>query len=247
MQGMPGQMPMQPTTGLVISAAQTAESQRALILKQQQQQGAAPGQSPQMHNSPPRVNGIPQPHGFPMQNMVAFNGNMNGISTPPMNGMASSPGPGHGQASSPRMGQQLPYSQDAQTSVITRMEASLRKQYPNAPNDQIMAMMTEHLKRNAAQQRQGLAQSAMNAAAGSANGMGDANGQMTAASNNPQGSAQAYAQMIARQQQNQQKQEQARQAANALSANPGQNGQENRPPVQGHAHRNSSGSVQSGK
>jgi len=246
MQGMPGQMPMQPTTGLVISAAQTAESQRALILKQQQQQGSVPGQSPQMHNSPPRVNGIPQPHGFPMQNMVAFNGNMNGISTPPMNGMASSPGPGHGQASSPRMGQQLPYSQESQPGVINRMEASLRKQYPNAPNDQIMAMMTEHLKRNV-QQRQGLAQSAMNAAAGSGSGMGDAAGQMAGASNNPQGSAQAYAQMIARQQQNQQKQEQARQAANALSANPGQSGQDNRPPVQGHAHRNSSGSVQSGK
>ena len=256
MPGMQAQMPMQPTVGLVTRAAQTAESQRALI-QMQQQQGKVPGQSPQMHNSPPRPNGIPQPHGFPMQNMMAFNGNANGISTPPMNGMASSPGPTHAQSSSPRMGQ-LPFSQDNQTNtMIPRMEASLRKQYPHMSTDQIMALMTDHLKRNVAQQRQGLqnglAQSAMNAAAGSGTGMmGDTNGQVSrpsGANNSPQAQqAQAYAQMLARQHENQKQAEQARQAANALSAGPGQNGGgENRTPVQSHAHRNSSGSVQSGK
>lgn len=230
MQGMQGQMPM-PTVGLVTQAAQTAESQRALI-QMQQQQAKVSGQSPPMHNSPPRTNGLAQPHGFPMpQNMMAFNANANGISTPPMNGMASSGQ--HGQSGSPRMGQPQ-YSQDHQpNTMINQMEAQLRKQYPNLPNDRIMAMMTDHLKRQA-QQRQGLAQSAMNAAAG---GMSDQSPRMTAA--NVTNGPQQYAQMLLQQQQNQQKQEQARQAASALT--------ENRNLNQGHAHRNSSGSVQSGK
>ncbi|TVY18364.1 Chromatin modification-related protein EAF1 [Lachnellula arida] len=251
MQGMQSQMPMQPTVGLVNQAAQTAESQRALI-QMQQQQGKVPGQSPQMHNSPPRPNGIPQPHGFPMQNMMGFNSNANGISTPPMNGMASSPGQTHGQVSSPRMGQ-LPFSQDQPNNTIARMEATLRKQYPNLPTDQIMTMMTDLLKRNASQQRQqglqsGLAQSAMNAAAGSGTGMMDANGQVPRQANNsPQGQQQAYAQMLARQHENQKQAEQARQAANALSAGPPQNRVENGTPVQGHAHMSSSAGVQSGK
>ncbi|TVY37095.1 Chromatin modification-related protein [Lachnellula occidentalis] len=251
MQGMQPQMPMQPTVGLVNQAAQTAESQRALI-QMQQQQGKVPGQSPQMHNSPPRPNGIPQPHGFPMQNMMGFNSNANGISTPPMNGMASSPGQTHGQVSSPRMGQ-LPFSQDQPNNTIARMEATLRKQYPTLPTDQIMTMMTDLLKRNASQQRQqglqsGLAQSAMNAAAGSGTGMMDANGQVPRQANNsPQGQQQAYAQMLARQHENQKQAEQARQAANALSAGPPQNRGENGTPVLGHAHMNSSASVQSGK
>lgn len=248
MQNMQAQLPMQATVGLVNQAAQTAESQRALI-QMQQQQGQVPGQSPQMHNSPPRVNGIPQPHGFPMQNMMAFNGSVNGISTPPMNGISSSPNQSHVQISSPQMGQ-APYNQD-QTSGFARLEASLRAQHPDMTNDQIMSIMTERVKQNAAAQHRqrlsqsGLAQSAMNAAAGAGGLMGNANGQRPpGVSNGPQGQ-QAYAQLLARQQENQQKQaEQARHAANALSGNTG--GVDNRTPVQGHAHRNSSGSVQGG-
>ncbi|TVY76121.1 Chromatin modification-related protein EAF1 [Lachnellula suecica] len=249
MQGMQPQIPMQASVGLVTQAAQTAENQRALI-QMQQQQGKLPGQSPLLHNSPPRPNGVPQSH-LPIQNMMAFGPNTNGISTPPMNGMVSSPNQFHGQAGSPRMGQ-LPYSQQSQPNAIARMEADLRQQHPNVPNDQIMAMMTDRLKRNVntQQQQQRLAQSAMNAAAGS--GLGDGNSQasrMLGASSpqGTQGGQQAYAQMLLQQQESQQKQAQARQAqaASALTAGPGQN--ENRPPVQGHAHRNSSGSIQSGK
>src|SRR6478735_7520431 len=62
MQGMQGQLPMpnpSVSANLITQAAQTAESQRAMI--QMQQQGKLPGQSPQMHNSPPRANGMPQP------------------------------------------------------------------------------------------------------------------------------------------------------------------------------------------
>lgn len=102
-----------------------------------------------------------------------------------------------------------------------------------------MRMISDQLAKSVhqVQQRQGIAQSAMNAAAGgvSMNGMGPA----------AQATPQLYAQMLRQQQENQQKQAQAAQAANAVAnANAG-NASGNA--GQGHAHRGSSGSVQSGK
>jgi chromatin modification-related protein VID21 len=55
---MPGQLPMPNPAldvGLVTRAHQISQHQQAMI---RQQQGQIPGQSPQMHNSPPRMNGM---------------------------------------------------------------------------------------------------------------------------------------------------------------------------------------------
>ncbi|RDL41379.1 uncharacterized protein BP5553_01358 [Venustampulla echinocandica] len=248
MQAMQGQMPMPNpavSVGLINQAARTAEEQRAMI--QMQQQGKLPGQSPQIHNSPPRMNGMPQP-GFQMQNMMAFNANANGIPTPPINGVVPSSNQGHGQAGSPRIGQQHPHSQESQNTHIARLEAHFKKQYPNATQDQIMALMTDALKRNV-QSKQGLAQSAMNAAAGAGTPMGGMNGQGPRMPVGVESSPQLYAQMLRQQQENQQKAEQARQAANIMAVAQAQSGgvTSNGQQGQGHAHRNSSGSVQSSK
>ncbi|KAF4634733.1 hypothetical protein G7Y89_g3369 [Cudoniella acicularis] len=245
MQGMQGQLPMPNpavSVGLINQAARTAEEQRAMI--QMQQQGRIPGQSPQMHNSPPRMNGMQAP-GFPMQNMMAFNANANGIGTPPVNGMGPSPNQGHGQAGSPRMGQH-PNPQGSGVNQITHMEAHYKKLYPNASSEQIMTMIRDTLQKNVA--RQGLAQSAMNAAAGAG---GPMNGMNVPGQKMPVGvetSPQMYAQMLRQQQETQQKADQARQAAaaNALALAQGQNSATANS-AQGHAHRNSSGSVASAK
>lgn len=109
-----------------------------------------------------------------------------------------------------------------------------------------MRMISDQLAKSVhqVQQRQGIAQSAMNAAAGgvSMNGMGPA----------AQATPQLYAQMLRQQQENQLQQKQAQaqaqaaqQAANAVVNGNAGNASGNA--GQGHAHRGSSGSVQSGK
>jgi chromatin modification-related protein VID21 len=184
------------------------------------------------------MNGM-SPLGFPqMQNgMIPFP-NPNGVSSP-----GGGPSPNQGQAGSPRMG----HPQQVSNPMIPhaqRLEEQLRQKYPNATTDQIMRMVTEHLTKSM-HQRQGIAQSAMNAAAGGnmgmVNGMGmnGMNGMNVGNGRMPSGvesSPQMYAQMLRQQQENQQKAAQAAAAANA-AAN-GQNG------GQGHQR---SGSSNSGK
>jgi chromatin modification-related protein VID21 len=125
------------------------------------------------------------------------------------------------------------------------MEQQIRAKIPNATPEQIMRIIQEQVSKSVHQQQrqglgQGIAQSAMNAAAGG-NPMG-MNGMAG------QGTPQLYAQMLRQQQEAQQKHLQAQQQATNAVAN-GQQAQniENRNPNPGHAHRGSSGSVQSGK
>ncbi|KAL5317875.1 hypothetical protein ACEPPN_014975 [Leptodophora sp. 'Broadleaf-Isolate-01'] len=248
---MQGQMPLPNPVldvGLVNRAQQISQHQQAIRL---QQQGQMPGQSPQMHNSPPRMNGMPQP-GFQMQTnmMPPFNPNTNGVSTPPANHV---PSPGQGHAGSPRMGQNLLQPPNtAASSHISMLEHQIKQKYPNATNEQITNMIQTNLKtilqsQQQQHQRQGFAQSAMNAAAG---GNAIAAG-MNAMTNATQGTPQLYAQMLRQQQENQQKAAQQAQQAAAIVGNgqspPNGNGNAGNS-AQGHAHRASSGSasVQSG-
>jgi chromatin modification-related protein VID21 len=232
---MQGQMPLPNPAldvGLVTRAHQISQHQQAIL---RQQQGQMPGQTPQIHNSPPRMNGMPAP-GFPMQNgmMPPFNPNTNGVSSPSPGGHVPSPG----QAGSPRMGQH-PLQQPNGVSHVQILEHQIKTKFPNATPEQVMRMISDQLAKSVhqQQQRQGIAQSAMNAAAGGAsmNGMGPAG----------QGTPQLYAQMLRQQQENQQKQQQAQQQAANAVASAGGNGTGNA--GQGHAHRGSSGSVHSGK
>lgn len=252
MQAMQGQLPMPNpavSVGLINQAAQTAEQQRAMI--QMQQQGKPPGQSPQVQqNSPPRTNGMPQPGpGFAMQNMMAFNGNdARAVVSPPINGMVPSPGQAHGQAGSPRMVQHSPPHE----TYVGQLEVVFKKKYPSASQETIRSMIQQQLKSGMA--NSGMAQNAMNAAAGgltnATGAMGGMNGQGHRVPPGVESSPQLYAQMLRQQQESQQKAEQARQAAAAASQNgagPGPGGPSNGQQAQGHAHRNSSGSVHSTK
>jgi len=212
MQVMQGHLPLPNPAldvGLVTQAHRISEQQRLAINARQQGQIPVPGQ---VHNSPPRnMNGMSPPN-FPMQNgnMMQFP-NPNGVSSP-----GGGPSPNQGQAGSPRMGipQQNPMLPHAK-----KIEEQLRQKYPSATTEQIMTMVAEHIHR-AMQSRQGLAQSAMNAAAGSNMGMvngmsmnGMPNGRIPSGVEN---SPQMYAQMLRQQQEAQQK-NQALAAANAAT------------------------------
>ncbi|KAK0109511.1 chromatin modification- protein VID21 [Cadophora gregata] len=252
---MQGQMPLPNPVldvGLVSRAQQISQHQQAIRL---QQQGQIPGQPAQMHNSPQRMNGMPQP-GFPMPTnmMPPYNPNTNGVSTPPANSHGPSPNQGH--AGSPRMGQNpLQPPNGATTSHISMLEHQIKQKYPNATNEQITNMIQTNLSKTILaqqqhhqQQRQGFAQSAMNAAAG---GNAIAAG-MNAMTNAAQGTPQLYAQMLRQQQENQQKAAQQAQQAAAVVGNaqsPGNGNGSAGNSAQGHAHRASTGSasVQSGK
>ena len=213
MQG--GQLPMPNPAldvGLVARAQNISEQQRQAIRMQQAGQLPIQGQNGQIHNSPPRNMAAMSPPNFPQMpngNMLPFNpNNSNGI---------SSPGPSpQGQAGSPRMGQLQQLSNGMVPQAI-RLEESIRQKYPNATQEQVMRMISDTLAKSV--QRQGLAQSAMNAAAGgNMNGM--VNGQGLANMNGGQGqSPQLYAQMLRQQQENQQKaQAQAAAQAQAVQA-----------------------------
>lgn len=199
--------------GLVTQAHLISEQQRQAI--QQRQQGQIPGNG-QMHNSPPRNMIGMSPQNFPQMP----NGNM--MPFPNQNGI-SSPG-GQGQAGSPRLNQQ---SQMAHQLIpaAARLEAQIREKYPNATTDQVMRMVADSVTKSV-NQRQGLAQNAMNAAAGvnmtgmngmgmngmGMNGMGPGNGRIPSGL---ESSPQMYAQLLRQQQENQQK---AQAAANAERA-----------------------------
>jgi len=223
MQTMQGQLPLPNPSldvGLVTQAHRISEQQRQAIQMRQQQ-------LPGVHNSPPRnMNGM-SPQGFPQMqpNMMPF---------PNTNGNVSSPGAGPspvGQAGSPRMNnpQQLMVPQ------VNRLEQQIREKYPTATNDQVMRLLSDHLARSV-NQRQGLAQSAMNAAAGASGMNGMANGvRMPAGAEN---SPQLYAQMLRQQQENQAKAAQAQAQANGNGSN-GSNGNGS---AGGHQRNGSSGS-----
>jgi chromatin modification-related protein VID21 len=237
MQGMQGgQLPMPNPAldvGLVARAQNISEQQRQAIRMQQAGQIPMQNQNGQIHNSPPRnMNGMSPPN-FPQMpngNMLPFNPNANGVSSP-------GPSPSQGQAGSPRMGQLQQLSNGMVPQAI-RLEESIRQKYPNATNEQVMRMISDTLAKSA-HQRHGLVQSAMNAAAGgNMNGM--VNGQGMANMNGGQGqSPQLYAQMLRQQQEAQQKQAQVAAQAQAVAAQSqqGNNGQ-------GHQR---SGSAASGK
>lgn len=215
---MQGQMPPpNPALDIALRAQQVSQHQQML---RQQQQGQMNGQ---MHNSPPRINGMPQP--FPMQGSMMPPFNPNGVSTPPANGHAT---PAHGQAGSPRMSQP---QHNGLTHNIQMLEHSLKKQYPQSTQEQITAMISQTLKQQ--QQKQGIAQSAMNAAAGA--GMGQGAG----------GTPQAYAQMLRQHTQAQAQMQASNSSTGGNSQAQGSGGTGNS--GQGHAHRNSSGSVPSAK
>jgi chromatin modification-related protein VID21 len=238
MQGPQGQLPMPNPAldvGLVTQAHRISEQQRQAIQARQQGQ---PGLG-QIHNSPPRnMNGMSPPN-FPQMpngNMMPFP-NTNGVGSP---GGASNQS--QGQAGSPRLAHPNPMIPHAQ-----RMEEQFRQKYPTASTDQIMRLVTEQLTKTM-HQRQGIVQSAMNAAAGGnvgmvngmamnggMNGMNVNNGRMASG---VESSPQMYAQMLRQQQENQQKAAQAQAAAAQIAGNVNGNG------AQGHQR---SGSSNSGK
>jgi chromatin modification-related protein VID21 len=214
MQGMQGgQMPI-PNPALdvgLVSRAQNISEQQRQAIRNMQQTGQIPMQGPngQIHNSPPRnMNGMSPPN-FPQMpngNMLPFNpNNTNGVSSPGLS-------PSQGQAGSPRIGSLQQLSNGMVPQAI-RLEESIRQKYPNATNEQVMRMISDALAKSA-HQRQGLVQSAMNAAAG-----GNMNGMVNGQMNGGQGqSPQLYAQMLRQQQEAQQKQAQVAAQAQAVQA-----------------------------
>jgi chromatin modification-related protein VID21 len=242
MQGMQGQLPLPNPAldiGLVTQAHRISEQQRQAIQARQQGQPSLG----QIHNSPPRSMSGMSPPNFPQMpngNMMPFS-NTNGVASP---GGASNQS--QGQAGSPRLAHPNPMIPHAQ-----RMEEQFRQKYPNASTDQIMRLVTEQLTKTM-HQRQGIVQSAMNAAAGGnvgmANGMGmsgNMNGNMNGSMNGMnvnngrmasgvESSPQMYAQMLRQQQENQQKAAQAQAVAAQVPGNGNGNG------AQGHQRSESS-------
>jgi chromatin modification-related protein VID21 len=227
MQSMQGQLPLPNPAldvGLVTQANRIAEQQRQAI--QMRPQGQVPGPS-QVYNSPPRhMNGISAP-GFPQM--------QNGMMPFPAGNNASSPGNNpstQGQAGSPRMGHPQQLTGGMMTQAA-RLEESIRQKYPTATPDQVMRMISETLAKSV-HQRQGLVQSAMNAAAGGningmpnamANGMPNGMGMNGMGGNarmpgGVEGSPQLYAQMLRQQQEKQ-----------AHQAQQGQQGQQTQQPA----------------
>jgi len=200
MPGMPGLPPQHrmpvpnqaPDLRLVMQARQISEQQRQAVQMQQQSQNG------QIHNSPPNMranmntnmNALNQ-QAFMQNNqamMAAFNaGTINGVSTPPPNGLNV---PSGGSAGSPRMGHlNQPQQANGSVSQITQLEAKFRAQLPAASPETINKIVKEAL--TTAQR-----QSAMHAAAGNGATLPGMPGGM-------QNSPQQYAQMLRAQQERQ--------------------------------------------
>jgi len=249
MHGIQGQLPLPNpalNVDLVARAQNVSEQQRQIHAMQQRGQLPA---GTQMHNSPPRMNGTPQA-GFQVPNnmMPQFNGTTNGVGTPPAN-MSNSPAQGH--APSPRMAQVVNTS--ATQAHVKSIEQYYRSKFPDISQEQLTRYVNEHIQKVVMQsQQQRVQNAAMNAAAGGSNN--------TAVNMNAQQTPQSYAQMLRQQQETQQKraQQQGVQANTGDASGQNQtqvNGQtQSQSPVNGqangaqpgHAHRASSGSVQSG-
>lgn len=150
---------------------------------------------------------------MPNPNMMPpFTPNTNGMSTPPANGLGV---PTPGSAGSPRI------AQPGNQQPIKALEQQIRQKFPNATNEQVQAMIRDHLTRSVAQAQ--MTQSAMNAAAGgNMNGSGGQPRVPSGVENSPQ----LYAQMLRAQQ--------AAQQANAAAnhANQANHSQQHQQPQQ---------------
>lgn len=196
MQGLPPQHRMAAPNNatdmqVMMQARQISEQQRQAVQLQQQH-----GQNGPIHSSPPNMratlNGMTA-QSFTQGNqgmMAAFNaGNMNGVSTPPANGLNAP------LAASPRMAHPNQTQQANGVSQIQKLENSIRTQHPNATPEQINKLVRDTLmNHNLLQQQQ--RQSAMHAAAGSGSPLPGIPPGM-------QNSPQQYAQMLRAHQQQQ--------------------------------------------
>ncbi|KAH7258223.1 RNA polymerase II transcription elongation factor SpEAF [Fusarium solani] len=218
LQGQHGRMPMpnpQPDVNLMMRAQRISEQQRAAVQMQQGGPGT-PGQGtagsqqsppPNMRNG---VNGI-NATAMSQQNfinnaqamMASFNASNHNGAAPQANGLHMPSGPAGSLA--PRPQPQLPASIANQ---LAQLEGQFRAKNPNITPEQARQLATEHLTRAMMAQRQ----SAMNAAAGAANGQGGLAGSIAATTSPHQ-----YAALL-----RQQQQQQASQAAGS----PGQQHQQ---------------------
>ncbi|KAH6969702.1 hypothetical protein DER45DRAFT_639828 [Fusarium avenaceum] len=221
MQGQHSRMPMpnqQPDVNLMMRAQRISEQQRAAQLQHAQGGPGTPGQAATgAQQSPPTnmrngVNGI---NGANPMNQQSFINNAQAmmaqfnpgtLSSPQANGLHMPSGPAGSIA--PRPQQVLPPSIAAQ---IAQLETQFRTKNPNLTPEQVRHLATEHLTRLMVAQR-----SAMNSAAGTANGQGGLAASIAATTSPHQ-----YAALL-----RQQQQQQASQAAGS----PGQQHQ----PLQQH-------------
>ncbi|KAI1020160.1 hypothetical protein LB503_006455 [Fusarium chuoi] len=217
MQGQHNRMPMpnpQPDVNLMMRAQRISEQQRLAQMQHAQGGPGTPGQGANgSQQSPPLnmrngVNGMNGANAMNQQNfinnaqamMAQFNsGN---LGSPQANGLHMPAGPAGSIA--PRPQAQLPPSIAAQ---LVQLEAQFRTKNPTLPPDQIRQMATEHLTRLMMAQR-----TAMNSAAGTANGQGGLAASIAATTSPHQ-----YAALL-----RQQQQQQASQAAGS----PGQQHQQ---------------------
>ncbi|KAM0436092.1 hypothetical protein ACHAPT_002984 [Fusarium lateritium] len=224
LQGQHNRMPMPnpgPDVNLMMRAQRISEQQRAAVQMQQTQSGpGTPGQGaagsqqsppPNMRNG---VNGINGATAMSQQSfinnaqamMASFNASNHNGSAPQANGLHMPSGPAGSLA--PRPQPQLPASIANQ---LAQIEGQFRAKHPNLTPEQVRQLATEHLTRLMMAQRQ----SAMNSAAGAANGQGGLAGSIAATTSPHQ-----YAALLRQQQQ--QQQQQASQAAGS----PGQQHQQ---------------------
>ncbi|KAM0441390.1 hypothetical protein ACHAQK_005309 [Fusarium lateritium] len=222
MQGQHSRMPMpnqQPDVNLMMRAQRISEQQRAAQLQHAQGGPGTPGQAATgAQQSPPAnmrngVNGI---NGTNPMNQQSFINNAQAmmaqfnpgtLSSPQANGLHMPSGPAGSIA--PRPQQVLPPSIAAQ---IAQLETQFRAKNPNLTPEQLRHLATEHLTRLMVAQR-----SAMNSAAGTANGQGGLAASIAATTSPHQ-----YAALL-----RQQQQQQASQAA-------GSPGQQHQQPHQQH-------------
>lgn len=220
LQGQHGRMPMpnpQPDVNLMMRAQRISEQQRVAVQMQQGGPGT-PGQGtagsqqsppPNMRNG---VNGITAATAMSQQNfinnaqamMASFNASNHNGAAPQANGLHMPSGPAGSLA--PRPQPQLPASIANQ---LAQLEGQFRAKNPNITPEQARQLATEHLTRAMMAQRQ----SAMNAAAGAANGQGGLAGSIAATTSPHQ-----YAALLRQQQQQQQ--------ANQAAGSPGQQHQQ---------------------
>ncbi|KAF4331702.1 chromatin modification VID21, partial [Fusarium beomiforme] len=217
MQGQHNRMPMpnpQPDVNLMMRAQRISEQQRLAQMQHAQGGPGTPGQgvTGSQQSPPPNMrNGVNGINGASPMNQQSFLNNAQtmmaqfssgNLGSPQANGLHMPAGPAGSIA--PRPQAQLPASIAAQ---LVQLEAQFRTKHPNLPPDQIRQLATEHLTRLMMAQR-----TAMNSAAGTANGQGGLAASIAATTSPHQ-----YAALL-----RQQQQQQASQAAGS----PGQKHQQ---------------------
>ncbi|KAI0526464.1 hypothetical protein F5B22DRAFT_159099 [Xylaria bambusicola] len=208
--------------------------QQQSLAQQQAQQHASQQANPPLQNSPPAmraaaINGINQKNylnNAQVQAMMAsFNAtNGSGLSTPPTTGFNVTPG----QSGSPRPNLIIPPQQhQTYLSQLQQIESQIRSSHPETPQDRIREMAKTYLQNR----HNSIAQSAINAAAGSPG--------QAAAANGPH----QYAQLLRAQQQQQAAAAAAQAQAQAQAQIQAQAQQGPIPQPNAQHHRNSSGSA----